>query len=238
MPGGWSIAVEMTFYAVFPALAFWIVSWRRVAIAFVLSILFMMICNHFGRLAFFGESDLLVSNFLYFWFFNQAPVFVIGIAVFFALRDFHPSIKAVSFGLALSAAAIIMLPFLPLRLIPLNGHLKYALCFAFFAFYLGRGGGRYLVNWPIRQLGKISYSSYLWQFAVLKWLEPLRELAGLHVVSSSWLYALNLMAAVSATAALSTLTYRMIERPMIALGTRFIKQRIANRNNLAPALNA
>lgn len=237
VPGGWSIAVEMTFYAVFPLLALWMNSRRRAAIALTISLLTMMIFNHFGRLAFSGEPDYLVSAFLYFWFFNQAPVFIVGIAVFFALRDFHPPPKAVNLWLVLSVALIILLPFPPLSAVPLNGHLKYALCFALFAFCLGRQAGGYLVNWPIRQLGKISYSCYLWQFAILKWFDPLKALAIHHGISGPWLYGLNLIGALTVTAALSTITYRTVERPMIALGRKLLRQRTSSQTVLVPALN-
>ncbi|MGA7324834.1 MAG: acyltransferase [Rhodomicrobium sp.] len=237
VPGGWSIAVEMTFYAVFPLLALWINSRRRAAIALAISLLTMMIFNHFGRLAFSGEPDYLVSAFFILLVFQSGARLHCRYRRFFSLRDLHPPPKAVNLWLVLSLALIVLLSFPPLSAVPLNGHLKYALCFALFAFCLGRRTGGYLVNWPIRQLGKISYSCYLWHFAVLKWLDPLKALALNYGILGPWLYGLNLIGALTVTAALPILTYRTVERPMIALGKKLLRQRTFSQAVLAPALN-
>ena len=232
VPGGWSIAVEMTFYAVFPFLAYWLQSWTRVIGALVVSIIFARIAGvsvqHALPALTPDQPEYLIQAFAGLWFFNQLPVFLIGFVTFFALRDIRLPQALVRAGLLLSMTAILLLPFLR---IPAPANVQYSLCFGVFAFSLGRGAGRYLVNRPIRKLGKISFSAYLWQFAVLfalndtpQWMGGWKEALGLDAsANSSVVFFVMLSIVVSITAVLSAITYRFIEQPMIAVGGRIAR---------------
>ncbi|MEO3474006.1 acyltransferase [Roseomonas sp. CAU 1739] len=87
VPGGWSIGVEFTFYALFPLLIVFLSSTGRAVAMLILAIVVAIMANTFG-LSFFQEySGVYLNNFLYFWFFNQMPVFMIGFVVFCILRS-------------------------------------------------------------------------------------------------------------------------------------------------------
>ena len=112
VPGGWSIAVEMTFYAILPILVIALRSWAKVGLAFFLSILLALFAERILPAMMPDEPEYLIYLFGYLWFFNQLPVFLIGFAVFFSLRDFNFPKAVLSTGVALSLTLIILMPFL------------------------------------------------------------------------------------------------------------------------------
>ncbi len=177
------------------------------------------------------QPTYLVSSFTYFWFWNQLPVFLIGFAVYFALRYVRLPKVILWMGVAISVVLIALLPFVRLPVAP--QHIKYALCFGALAFCLGRGAGGVIVNWPIRQLGKISYSAYLWHFAVLdlfnkvpNWTGPWKAALGFDDPANANLFFCVLLVMVTVvTAAFSATTYKFIEQPMIAVGSRIVRRR-------------
>lgn len=86
VPGGWSIAVEMTFYLLFPFLVLCVGS-RRFAYLF-LSMLVWFLYSALIRPALagvLGDSEL-VKDFLFLNFFSQAPVFLLGCYFFYTMK--------------------------------------------------------------------------------------------------------------------------------------------------------
>jgi peptidoglycan/LPS O-acetylase OafA/YrhL len=232
VPGGWSIAVEMTFYAAFPLLVITLRSWARAAVALVLSILLAGFLDQFAAqaLSFMipDEPQYLINDFIYLWFFNQLPVFIIGFLTFFSLRSFRESNlpKVLLWtGVVLSVVSIVLLPFIA---IPGPSQVKYALCFGVLAFCLGKGAGGWLVNPVICRLGTISYSAYLWHFSVLELLSwPLGLADRLMFVFGSdarLLFVAMLLIVACITAGLSTVTYKFVEQPMIAVGSAIARR--------------
>ena len=75
-----------TFYFLFPIIAVYITSLKRGVLCLVLSIAAAAVINDFISLTFSGsyEADDL-SNFLYFWFPNQFPVFMLGVCAYFVI---------------------------------------------------------------------------------------------------------------------------------------------------------
>ena len=87
VPGGWSIGVEFTFYAVFPLFALRVTCLGRAALVFAACIAAGAAANLWGAHHFADLTALQRSNFLYFWFPNQACVFALGGVLYFLLRD-------------------------------------------------------------------------------------------------------------------------------------------------------
>ena len=102
----------MTFYAILPILVIALRSWARVGVAFFLSILLAQFAERILPSMMPDEPEYLIHLFGYLWFFNQLPVFLIGFAVFFSLRDFNFPRAVLSTGVALSLTLIILMPFL------------------------------------------------------------------------------------------------------------------------------
>jgi exopolysaccharide production protein ExoZ len=225
VPGGSTIAVEMTFYAVFPLLAASLRSWRLAALALCLAIcvaglLYPVTIEIFHHIAPRADNDLLKA-FSYSWFPTQLPAFLVGILVFHLLREFRGVLArgALRCGLALALAVPIVMPLI-------TGSMKilfvvYTLDFGLLAFCLALGAAPILVNAPIRYLGTISYSAYFWHFAVLWALGVLGLGQFDHDSASKWPHFVALLAAVTApTVVLSSITYRFIESPMIRIGRK------------------
>jgi peptidoglycan/LPS O-acetylase OafA/YrhL len=105
----------------------------------------------------------------------------------------------------------------------------YGLGFGVFAYCLAQGTAKWLVNAPIRYLGMVSFSAYLWHFVIL---------GSLIAVAASGIDPLGLKSSphgfaffcgffpflVATTVLLSTITYRLVERPMISLGDRLLNK--------------
>ena len=94
------------------------------------------------------------------------------------------------------------------------------------------GAGGWLVNPPLRQLGKLSFSAYLWHFAVLEFLDkiqrhgiPWKDKIGLaDANNANYLFFVLILAVTLITAGLSAITYNFIESPMIVAGGKIARR--------------
>jgi exopolysaccharide production protein ExoZ len=238
VPGGWSIAVEMTFYVIFPALAVILKDLRRVRFAILISFILGMVINRLAVTAIpllaSGQSVQLASYFKEFWFFNQFPVFLLGIHVYYSLQEEKASKELLNNLLAGCFIAIIVLPYF--KVFP--AHLQYGTCFAILTFCLASGAGRFLVNRLICQLGKLSYSCYLLHFAVIELLRSNGVLSASNMpfgglLAPDLFYLMMLPLVVAITAALATISYNGVEQPMIALGNRLARALVKANTNTA-----
>ncbi|WP_169449832.1 acyltransferase family protein [Paludibacterium yongneupense] len=87
VPGGWSIAVEMTFYLVFP----FIISrtrnqygflWLAAGAYFLNALAIAPATTLFFNDHYHVAGSILIANFLYYNFFNQLPIFFLGMAIY------------------------------------------------------------------------------------------------------------------------------------------------------------
>jgi peptidoglycan/LPS O-acetylase OafA/YrhL len=235
VPGGWSIAVEMMFYLLFPLLIFCIRGWMSATLVLFATIIVadktLQIFWSQRSVLWPGISDDLVSTLLNLWLPSQLPVFIVGFLVFFAIEGGSGILKPllVRFLLLISLAAMVLLAFYngPVRLLNINVNIytSYALCFGLFAFCLAQGCDKYFVNAPICVLGKISFSAYLWHFVILHNLYRLGEFNPIIYMTQSrgLLFFCELFIfLVGATGLLSTITYLTVERPMIRVGNMLL----------------
>jgi peptidoglycan/LPS O-acetylase OafA/YrhL len=252
VPGGWSVSVEFAFYALFPVLALLIRTMRRAVLFFALSRLAACAANTFMRPALAGSfGEVAVKIFLYFWFPNQLPVFALGTILFFAIRpglEGFPG-RMTRFArrrgtwIILACMSVVpfvagkpfpqSLPFAPPLYVPL--FLVASGLFMVAVSCMAARPDSVFVNAPIRALGKVSFSAYLFHFALLRVLPPWLP-KPLGAAATSWMAILSFvalwMAVVTATFALSFVTYRLVEKPMIKAGNRLL----ARRNTAAAPL--
>jgi peptidoglycan/LPS O-acetylase OafA/YrhL len=88
VPGGWSIGVEMLFYAIAPALVFFCRTTRSLIAVSILSALFSVSLWYFGACD-GGPACRVVNNgFFYFWPPTQLPCFIIGFWTWHLARDY------------------------------------------------------------------------------------------------------------------------------------------------------
>jgi peptidoglycan/LPS O-acetylase OafA/YrhL len=241
VPGGWSIADEMTFYVLLPLLVATLGSWRTTAWVLIAALglsLLTALAAHYDWL--FPQLDReLPVRFAVLSFPNQFPAFLGGMLVFHLLRTFvQPAEpKVLATGLALAFAAMLAIPFAAQALelyLPATSYLMpiaYTPPFVLLAWCFAKGGGGFLVNGAIEYIGKVSYSAYFWHFPIIGALCSSGAFP-LHAPVPPWLDFLALCAAAVALTILgSSITYRLIEQPMIELGRRLA--RLASTREIA-----
>ncbi|MBY0493550.1 MAG: acyltransferase [Cyanobacteria bacterium] len=226
VPGGWSIAVEMTFYLFFPFLVT-----RSRSMAWLISLLAVSVvaARAWGSIVYAvyapsypAEQIYLVDALAVLGFIAQFPVFVMG---FIAFRLFDEP-EHWAKGVALGAATLIA--WLAIRTFVLRAPATDLLAqpiymggvFALFALALGRYPTRLLVNPVFIWIGKLSFSMYLTHFAVIAAFKAIGVSERFSAGDSGAL--LHYLLVVAATAGVSLICYRVIERPGIEFGRRLI----------------
>jgi peptidoglycan/LPS O-acetylase OafA/YrhL len=242
VPGGWSIADEMTFYILLPLLVVALRSWTTTVLALLAAVCLSMLMAalaHFGWL-FPGLGRELVEGFVFQSFPNQFPAFLAGILVFHLLDTFPGPARSglLRAGLAASLLAVVTIPF---TAVALHGDLlhttyvmpmAYAAPFALCTWCLAKGGGGLLVNPAIRYVGKVSYGAYFWHFPVLGLLGYLFSFGP---VMPGWLRFVAIFgAAVLLSVGFSSITYRVVEMPMIRVGRQLAARLAVKRVAVAP----
>jgi exopolysaccharide production protein ExoZ len=186
VPGGWSIAVEMAFYVLFPFVyRFCSVGVWRSIFLFVFAYLILDLCAQYF-LVLWMPLDVLNkdhSEFLYQSIWTQMPVFLLGIFAF-QIRQLGASWRAPVICLLL----FFVFTFLLKYLFSVNARpFFWLVCFALLS-YLLVAVKRGWVSRPVSFLGGMSYSLYLSHFAVLDvlhWLVP-SQLRGTWFTFVAW----------------------------------------------------
>lgn len=166
VPGSWSIAVEMTFYALFPLLVLKIKDKRMVylVLASVLWALNTFVFKGWLATFFAARYDTsrtsMVEEYLYMNFLNQAPIFLLGCYLYFALQ-LKPRMAEV---LYLGAWFLLGLGLKFFYKIEGFGFLAVCMALGFFVYGAMRLGFQFK---PLEKLGQNSYAIYLVHFMVL-----------------------------------------------------------------------
>ena len=231
VPGGWSMAVEVGFYLALPVLLTRVRSLKSGFAALGLSI----VAYGVNRLlleaalprAYPADLQYLVSGYIYFSFFGQLPVFVMGVLAFFIIKQRAIHRKAIILG-------SLSLPLVPLAMLALSRDTAieilsnpvvvgalFTLIVLILAYLPDRHGlTRAVANPVLVSVGKLSYSMYLTHSAVL----ALASTSGITALfgSGDLASALCFLCAVAATMSISVVFYRYVERPGVRLGNAVI----------------
>jgi exopolysaccharide production protein ExoZ len=207
VPGSWSIADEMIFYALFPLLMAVRV---RLVTGAILVAAATIVCMLIEALAvvitsyFASPTWLVVWKIFYFlWFFNQLPCFLFGILVARCIKE-RQKIPAPILVVGSIALALIAVPLKAGVLLPT----LYGFIFAVFALGLSQWQPTLLVNPIIGWIGKVSYSAYLIHLVLIAMGLPFPRQT----------YAIAFISLSALTIAISSLTYLFIEKPFIRIG--------------------
>lgn len=233
VPGGWSIAVEVTFYVIAPLLCLYIKTLWDVVGVFVVSLLVNVFMSYVvGRFVLAGyflpQHQYLSDNYLFLWFFAQLPVFMLGMVVYCCVNNdyFRPGSRLSGYLMLLTVVLLwafqlkyqITGPILPLIL---PSHVLYGASFVLLSLALFIYPTRILVNSVMRKIGEISFSLYIFHFMVIRVFEEVRlrdvlSLQGNVGFGLAWLLVL------ATSCMVSLVTYRYVERPGIGVGRMLI----------------
>jgi len=171
VPGGWSIAIEMNFYVLFPFLILNIT--RRdvyLLLAFITWAIYILVVRNYIENFLFNhydtDSTTIVKDYLYLNFINQAPIFLLGCYLYFTLNAQPKKIEVFFIGVWVTFGAGLAYFY------KIEG-------FGFLAVYLALGIFAYvciklnLKFKAIEMLGKSSYAIYLVHFLVLHYLKEI-----------------------------------------------------------------
>jgi peptidoglycan/LPS O-acetylase OafA/YrhL len=231
VPGGWSVAVETNFYLLLPFLFRYSTSRRRALAFFAGSLVAAVVCRKLLYLLVGPHVPTTQARafgvFAALWLPSQLPVFALGIVMFRSVdrqaigrggdtRRLTPLFVA----LGLSAAFAWLAPQGARRWI--SDYVQASLVFLFGSMILAYRPYRLFVNRATIFLGRVSYSVYLLHFvalhlvlwAVRAFYEPSFHARPPFLVAFPCVLAL--------AAAMSTVTFQLVEMPGQNLGRRLI----------------
>lgn len=230
---GWTIGVEMLFYAIFP-LFFWLV---RGPVSAVAAIGFALLASWAAHIWLDPSTAALVAG--PYGFLRHLPVFALGGLAFFLWRRVPEAGGRLSrvLGVALIAAAIagfLALAYGWISATPLGGSWFAMGCtYVMLLLGLALAPWRALVNPLTSALGTVSYSLYLAHPQIVALLTPAYR--RIESAFGAAYPTLTLLGCVGMTLALllpvSWISYRLIERPGIRAG-RWLIDRISPRRRI------
>jgi peptidoglycan/LPS O-acetylase OafA/YrhL len=252
VPGGWSLAVEATFYACFPLLI------RYTSKRLTNTILLLGLTLVLGRLLTvllvahpLTDDGYLWDNFMFMYPPAQFPFFIFGLLAFQMAPRLARELSVVSsyvlLVLSLAALTLYGLGELEKMGLPFPFHGVYGLALPFITLTICLPGvvahassswaARQLIFAPLASLGKSCYSIYLFHFFIIDWLHDknphwlLIQAKGSGFIS----FALNFALCCAAMGLVGFVLRTQIEERLIRWGRR-IEKRIAPAPLLKPVM--
>ena len=221
VPGGWSIAVEVTFYALFPLLAMRIGDVRR---RLVVGLVAYVCCTAVAS-AIRVANGASIDLFLYYCMLTQLPVFIVGMAVYSIAVRREP-IPWARMAVVVVAWFVIAAALRSPEWLGRPGlWAEVAAMAVFSAIVIGRFESRVLAF-----AGRFSYSAYLFHFAVLDVLS-LAAPARLHAGLVAFLAA-GLLTCLG-TGVIAWMSSKTLEAWSIAYGRTLVRRMNEARGELA-----
>jgi peptidoglycan/LPS O-acetylase OafA/YrhL len=218
--GGWSVAVEFCFYALFPFIYHYLTNWRLSVIALFTSVI---VCSQTNALL-ANAYPTVAGYFQFTWVVAELPVFLMGFLAFhlrenFIMRVSPQKQKAVAAGLLVIALVLAYVS------LPTRDASLYVSSLAFVPALLALSlvPCSWIVNRASVSMGIISYSAYLIHFFVLAGLKVMIPAIWTSALPTGLVgFVIYYIPTIAGTSFLSWITWRWIEQPGIALGRALI----------------
>lgn len=221
VPGGWSIGVEMTFYAVLPFLFSRVKNLNQAFIFFIFSIFVKLILQLFFMKFHLISDDRLWGEYLFLYFPSQLPVFCLGILLYFIIIE-NESIRNISGKSILVFSGLILAQLGTGIQFIFPNHILFSIGFLLLAFAISTFRFILIVNQIVNYIGKISFSMYLVHFAVLHWLTRLNFIDYLDSGTLNYIVRFSIVSVL--TIFVSSILYKTIEVPFQEIGKRIISR--------------
>ena len=227
VPGGWSVAVEMLFYLLVP-IAF--ILYKKYGANFLYislasSTALSWIFNYTIVSVFAYELPKYWPAFLYYNFFNQLPIFILGMILYNFITGEKKSFASIHIIL-LSSAILFYLSTVLNKIVYTatfaGSMLLLSALLAYFIIFMSRYSPKVLVNRVTTYIGKISYSMYLTHFLSIALISHFTK--DLFKDGGEITFLFSFLLLVLVTVSISSLTYKYIEKPMIIRGNRLIEK--------------
>ncbi|AEF84534.1 cellulose-binding, family II [Treponema primitia ZAS-2] len=213
VPGGWSVGVEMIFYALMPIIFYKV---NNINSATKLLLISIILIPFYVLLS----TIISVGDFGYYWyqfFPNQLPLFCLGIIMYFIIIE-NKSLWEVSKRTLL----LLSLCILGLLFTGVGSHVLFGIGFLLFSISLSHDKLKIFVNPFFIYLGKISFSMYLVHFGVLKILTKIKFID--YVNNGIINYIIRFVIVTLIAAIISSVSYNIIEKPFQKIGAKIIKK--------------
>lgn len=240
VPGGWSIAVEMTFYLLVPTFYKYIRNIKRSLIFAIITGLIsilsgILLDKYFTQILLsMNYNSLQIHSFFYYLFPRQLPVFIFGFIAYYLINmnyQLMPSLKhSITFGkfiliIGLSISFIVVF----FQKVIVLDFLIISFAFIFIIWGLSLYPFPLICNRYISYLGKISFSAYLSHFFVISLIVNNKLWETYITPHNSYIsFLITLILVLMFTVIISSITYNLIEEQ----GQRLGKKIINSINNL------
>lgn len=215
VPGGWSITVEFTFYALFPFLLSRI---KTINGAFIFT---------FATLLFSTIADMIIRGYdphqersLRLYIVAQLPVFSLGILAYHILTEKLSNVK-ISTLICLAVTVLIYC------YIPISHDFLFSIVFFMMLLILSQRQYKLFSNKILARIGKVSFSMYLLHFVALTIINRQDYFSWVKIsdpLSAGLFYILGYVCLFSIAFVFSNITYQLIELPGQSLGRKIIEK--------------
>ncbi|MDQ0640908.1 peptidoglycan/LPS O-acetylase OafA/YrhL [Pedobacter sp. W3I1] len=232
VPGGWSIGIEMFFYLFVPFLFNYITNLPKAIYFLFITFIVKILAYYIINLPLFS-SVAVDGSFMYFWFPNQLPVFAIGFVLYFYLQEIHSNDEQL-ISASLTIAALVI--FSIMTALPIfENNTIIAAGFAIFLAFLGRSKSYpWLENRLLLFIGKISYSAYLWQYAMIFLIRKIGiyNLFSINISGSAYInFVINYLILFTFTTFTAYISFLIIEKPGQKIGVKIVDRYFSLRPN-------
>jgi peptidoglycan/LPS O-acetylase OafA/YrhL len=224
VPGGWSIAVEMMFYAIFPLVIFVLRDVRSSVIWLGITFFAAEQWLKYSQLAFAkafpGYDPATVANFCFLSLPSQMTSFVAGVAAYRLSVAIKPALGprgriAANAALVLGVLATIAVMIFKLPDLPL-----YGLTFGTIVLAMSLGAGRIVANKALSAFGVVSFSMYISHFFLLDQVGAIGQAFGMEGI---YKFAFVWIGTAATCLVVCSAIYRLVEVPAMNLGRAVAK---------------